>query len=158
MRTLIFLILALATLPASAANWSRYENSRFGYGVDVPPDYAALGESDNGDGQVFKARNGRETLTAWGSYLVDTDFSGEIAQRISDGAAAGWDITYQSITPTWASWSGSRAGSVVYARAIASCRGQQAAFFTLEYSKADIARLDVTVNRLVRSLKGPPAC
>jgi len=155
MRTLILTLIALFALPAFAAEWGHYDNARFGYGVDIPPGFSALGEADNGDGQVFRSNNGSQTLTVWGANIIDTDFSGDVDQRIAGDKKNGWDITYQATSPKWASWSGSSNGLVLYARAVALCDGTQAAYFALQYSKADIAKLDPVVNRLVNSLKGP---
>ena len=51
MRTLIFaVLLALLVAPASAQDWGRYDNDRYGYSVGIPPDYLGQGESDNGRG------------------------------------------------------------------------------------------------------------
>jgi hypothetical protein len=158
MRALILSFFVLLSAPVFAADWSHYDNGRFGYGIDIPPGFSGLGEAGNGDGQVFRSASGRETLTVWAGNIVDTDFSGEVNQRIAAARDDGWNITYQSVTPKWASYSGARNGSVLYARAISLCDGTQAAYFTLEYSKLDMVRLDPAVNRLVQSLGGAGNC
>jgi hypothetical protein len=107
---------------------------------------------------VFKSKSGRETLTVWAGNIVDTDFSGEVNQRIASAQDEGWNITYQSSTPRWASYSGTRSGFVFYTRAIALCDGTQAAYFTFEYSKLDVVKLDPVVERLVQSLGGSGNC
>ena len=55
MRTLFLTLFVLFSIPAHAQDWSRYDNARFGFGVDIPPGFVGAGESENGDGQAFKA-------------------------------------------------------------------------------------------------------
>jgi hypothetical protein len=158
MRALILSFFVLLSAPAFAADWSHYDNGRFGYGIDIPPGFSGLGEAGNGDGQVFRSASGRETLAVWAGNILDNDFSGEVNQRIASAQDEGWNITYQATTPRWASYSGAQNGSVLYARAISLCDGAQAAYFTLEYSKLDVVKLDPVVNRLVQSLSGSGNC
>ncbi|HEY4199339.1 MAG TPA: hypothetical protein VGM83_02160 [Devosiaceae bacterium] len=155
MRISILLISALAlipSLPVQAAEWSTYANSRYGYVVGVPPGFTGQGESDSGDGQVFRSGKGTETLRVWGGFLTEKDFSAEIAWRQKQDASDGLKITYQASTPKWASYSGTKGGLIHYSRAIARC-GDQYAMFELDYSKAEAARLDPVVGKLVGSLQ-----
>lgn len=71
--------------------------------------------------------------------------------------ADGWTITYEAITPGWASFSGTRGNRVLYERMIALCAPGQYAGFLLEYTNTEIARLDSVVTRLVQGLK-PTDC
>jgi hypothetical protein len=66
----------------------------------------------------------------------------------------GWSLSYERVTPGWASYSGTRNGIVVYARAIALCGGAQFASFQLEYPERDLSEMNPVVERMVRSL-GP---
>lgn len=151
MTRLLLALLLLLPLPATAAEWSHYTNVRFGYGIDVPPGFAAEGEADNGDGQVF--RTPTATLTVFGGNVTAADFESEAVQRQRDAEQDKWAITYQVSTPQKASWSGKRGARILYARMIALCAGTQFGSFALEYSSADRQTFDAVVDRLVASLR-----
>ena len=151
MRLLLALLLMLP-LPAMAAEgWGHYTNVRFGYAVDVPPTFVAQGESDSGDGQVFKTPTA--TLTVYGGNVMEADFEAEVAQSEQFAKDDGWAITYQVSTPQRASWSGKRGARILYGRMIALCGGEQFASFELEYSSVDLKAFNPLVDRLVSSLR-----
>jgi hypothetical protein len=157
MRILLVTILALFTAPAFAQGWDHYDNGRFGYGVDIPPGFAAAGESDNGDGQVFIADGKPIDLLVWGGNLLE-GFEAEVAQRMSWDADEAWNVTYQAVTPRWASWSAIMGFRILYQRMVLLCDDSYAAF-RAEYSVTDSADMDAVIERLVQSLRGecPPA-
>jgi hypothetical protein len=148
---LLFALLLMLPLPATAASWGHYTNVRFGYAIDVPPGFVAQGESDNGDGQVFKTPTA--TLTVFGGNVMEADFEADVAARERLSKQDGWAITYQVSTSQKASWSGKRGGRVLYGRMIALCGGQQFGSFELVYSSADLKTFNPVVDRLVSSLK-----
>jgi hypothetical protein len=149
MRWLLALFLLLP-LPALAAG-DHYVNVRYGYAIDVPSGFVGQGESDNGDGQVF--RTPTATLTVYGGNVMEADFEAEVRGREGYATGDGWNLTYQVSTPRNASWSGARGGRILYARMIALCGGAQFAAFELEYSKADLAKFNPIVDSLVGSLR-----
>ena len=151
MRLLLALLLVLLPLPAMAADWGHYTNVRFGYAIDVPPGFLAQGESDNGDGQVFKTPTA--ALAVFGGNVVEADFEAEVTAREGYASDDGWAITYQVSTPQKASWSGKRGARILYGRMIALCGGAQFGSFQLEYSSADLKAFNPIVDRLVSSLK-----
>jgi len=150
MRLLLALLLMLP-LPAIAAGWDHYTNVRFGYAIDVPPGFLAQGESDNGDGQVFKTPTA--TLTVFGGNVMEAEFEADVNTREGFSKKDGWAITYQASSPQNASWSGKRSGRILYARMIALCHGEQFASFELVYPSTDLQRFNPIVDRLVSSLK-----
>ena len=150
MRLLLALLLLLP-LPAMAADWGHYTNVRFGYAIDVPPGFVAQGESDNGDGQVFKTPTA--ALTVYGGNVMEADFEAEVKAREGYSKDDGWAITYQVSTPQRASWSGKRGARILYGRMIALCGGEQFASFELEYSSVDLKAFNPLVDRLVSSLR-----
>mgnify|MGYP002683360427 CR=1 FL=1 len=89
------------------------------------------------------------------ALLTDATRPGGLAGWTGDAIAwdDGWAVTYQAITPSWASYSGTKGGRVFYARAISMCGGGVIGMFEVEYSRADLAAFDPVVNRLVHSLK-----
>lgn len=156
MRFLLVMLFALLTLPAFAQEGQRYDNGRFGYSISVPPGFVGNGESDNGDGdgQSFYDARGGKGLVVWGGNLTGP-FEAEFAD-VMDYAVAenGWNITYQAVTPRWASFSGVDGSRVVYQRMILLCDGASYAAFRAEYSTLDLTEMDAVIERMVQSLTG----
>lgn len=146
-------VLGAATLQASTDDWSRYDNPRFAYTIDVPPGFSALSEAENGDGGVASSADGKAELRVWGANLVDRDFGVDIADRVRSDASEGWAISYDRRTADKASWSGSRKDRVFYARAVEGCDGA-AIYFRLEHDRSQLKLYDAVVSRLVKSLRG----
>lgn len=139
--------------PAFAGEWSQYANARFGYVVDVPPDFGGGGEAVNGDGQVFSSTDGTQLLRVYGGNNIEPSFEASVNAAMGYARDAGWALTYERVTPSWASYSGLRNGMVLYARAIALCDGSQFASFELEYPERAIGGMHDVVERLVKSLR-----
>ena len=148
---LILALLMLLPMPVMAAGWGHYTNVRYGYAIDVPAGFMAQGESQNGDGQVFKTPTA--TLTVYGGNIPDGDFETEVVQRERYAEQDGWAITYQVSTPQRASFSGKHGARILYARMIPLCGGEQFAMFELVYSSVDLHTFNPIVDRLVASLK-----
>lgn len=157
MRTLILIAFALLATPAFAQGWERYDNARFGYSMDLPPVFAGSGESYTSDGESFYNPKGAQGLVVWGASL-EGDFESEVTSTMDLAVAEnGWNITYQAVTPRWASFSGIENGRVLYQRMILLCDGTSYAAFRAEYSVSDTAEMNPVIERLVQSLEGP-AC
>ena len=151
MRFLLFLVLATLAGPAVAQDWGVYENARFGYVIDIPPDYVGEGEAENGDGQIFVSDDGTQMLRVHGANALE-GFEAKLDEAMAGAREAGWTLSYERITPSWASFSGTRNGMIVYARAISLCDGTQFASFELQYPETDLDDMHAVVERLVRSL------
>ena len=149
---LILIILTLLTAPAFAQGWDRYDNGRFGYGIDIPPGFAGAGESDNGDGQAFAADGKPTDLLVWGGLLLES-FESEVAQRMAWDQDEAWNITYEATTPRWASYSAIKGFRILYQRLVLLCDGTSYAAFRAEYSVTDAAAMDPVIERLVRTLR-----
>jgi len=150
MRALVVLAFLLLAYPAQAQFWEHYANVRFGYEIDVPPDFVGQGESSNGDGQIFYRPGTQQELTVWGGHLLDT-FEQEVANRLTDANAENWAISYQASTPQWAVFSGQRDHRIVYQRMIALCDGAGYAAYRVEYNIRDLAAMDAVIDGLNRS-------
>lgn len=151
MRVLIFLVLTALAAPALAASWEAYGNARFGYSIEVPPGFDWGKEADNGDGRAF--RDGATKLFVWGGNIIEDSFEDAVAAAQALSGDDGWTITYEAVTPSWASFSGTQGMRILYQRMIRLCDAQYAAF-RLEYSAVDIGKLEPVVNRLVQTLTG----
>ena len=160
MRAVMTIVVLFSVSGALAAqDWHRYVNPRFGTAVDIPAEFTADGApAVPGEGKRFRAANGRASITVWGGPSQSGDFLSEMRARIAGEEAEGWAITYRSETPDWASWSGSRAGHVFFAKALSTCQGTQTANVRLDYPAMDIARFDDIVTRLGQSLGQDGAC
>lgn len=147
---LLFVAMAGA---AFAAERSHYENSRFGYMIDIPAGFSGNGEASNGDGQVFRSTDGTQLLRVYGGNLLEQDFESSAKAAMGSAEEAGWSLSYERVTPSWASYSGTRNGQILYARAIALCGGSQFASFELEYPEADLSAMNLVIERLVAALE-----
>ena len=154
MRPVLLALLVCLSMVSVAAgqDWQRYENARFGYVLEVPPGFVGQGEPANGDGQVFDGGPGRE-LRAYGGFALG-GFEREVLRRIELARDNGLAVTYEVVTPNWASYSGTRGGRIVYARAIAICGGDALAMFELTYPSAERSRFDPLIDRLVGAFRG----
>ncbi len=150
------LALLLLASPALAQFWGHYANARFGYEIDVPPDFAGNGESDNGDGQVFYNLGAEQGLTVWGGMLMD-GFAGEAGRSAQALTAEGWSVTEQSTTPQWATLAAMRDHRLIYQRMIALCDGVSFAAFRLEFNIRDLSKTDEVLGGLARSFV-PTGC
>ncbi|RWD28658.1 hypothetical protein [Mesorhizobium sp.] len=154
MKTIAITALLCASVVAisQAADWSSYDNARFGYRIDIPPGFSAVAEAANGDGGVSQSDNGHTELRVWGGYLTEGDFEAEVRWRIDQDVADGWNVTYQKQHSSWASWSGAKRERIFYERAIPACDGA-VVYFRLEYKKSQLKAFDPVVARLVKSLR-----
>lgn len=157
MRQILALLFALIALPAAAADWQRYDNARFGYSIDVPADFDWGPEADNSDGRTFTSSDGLQSLSVFGGMVTGADFEATVGIGLQIARADGWTLSYERVTPTWASFSASRNGIVRYVRVIAACGGTQLASFYYEYPLAALKAADPIVERLVQSLKSSDA-
>jgi hypothetical protein len=156
MRTTLIALVTLVAFsisPALAADWGHYENARFGYEIAVPPNFNGSGEADNGDGQLFTSGDGTQILRVYGGNILEDDFELEVGRATEYLDGEGWAISYQRTTPSWASYSGSRQGFVMYVRTIALCEGTQFATFEYQYPQSAMKAADPVVEKLVRSLR-----
>jgi hypothetical protein len=163
--TIMRSILALFLLSSSAmaADWSSYANARFGATIDIPPGFVNdVPEPANGDGLTFQSVDGKAKLLVWGNNLVDTDFNQDVAARLKSDMEDGWNISYAAgvAGDGWQVYSGTRQGSLLYAKSISSCNNMQAVHFRIEYPEAQKMVYDSIVPRLGKSLRADvaPGC
>ncbi|CAN7626981.1 hypothetical protein LJR030_001653 [Rhizobium sp. LjRoot30] len=146
----------LLAAPALADDQPDYVNSRFGFGIDLPPDFIVIHES-NGDGMRLASPDRKTLLSVFGTNLLDKSLEDEVRERIDMQEKNGWQISYKKISPGSASFSGSRDGRILYVRAVALCDGA-AGFAWLEYDKAALKKHDPLVRQLVKTLHPAEGC
>ena len=148
---LIAAALAAYASVAAASDWGHYGNARFRYGIDLPPGFSSIAESDNGDGGVATSASGTAELKVWGNFLVDQSFAAEARWRAARDRRDGWTLTYQKQQPRWAAWSGVKDERIFYQRAIA-CH-DTAVYVRIEYDRDQVKAFDPIVARLGKSLR-----
>ncbi len=153
MRIVFVFVLLLLAGPAYAQGWEAYQNSRFGYSLEIPPDFVVQRESDNGDGATFAARGQATYLSVWGGNLLG-DLETEVGQQIAAEADGAWNVGSQTVTPRWASWSAIKGSRMAFQRMVMLCDGSQYAAFRLDYSVVDGTAMDPIIERLAARLRG----
>lgn len=155
--TLALVLVLFAAAPAAAQFWTQYANARFGYSLDIPPGYEAQGESDNGDGQVFFDPATTQTLTVWGGFVLD-DFEAEVRSIISSEEDNAWNITGETVTPSWAEFTALKGMRVLHQRLIAGCDGAAYAAFRLDYLVTDTSKIAEIIEGLEPTFLPPSTC
>lgn len=165
MRRLLALLLFLP-MPVHAADWGHYVNDRFGAAIDFPPGFVNdVPPPENGDGLTFHDPARRAELMVWGGNLAAWDFKEDADQVMASEAGDGFTLTYVSAHNldfsepgrSFYAYSGTKAGRVIYAKALASCKGTQAVHFRIEYPVSMREEFKPIVSRLAASLKAEPA-
>ena len=151
----------LVVTPALAAGWQSYVNERFGAAIDVPPGFVNDAEAAaNGDGLTFHDRSKAAELLVWGRNLAGRNFKEDAAESAKSERGRGFNVTYERVhnlslkggAKGWYALSGEASGRVFYEKVVASCRGEQAVAFRLEYPANQKAAFDPIVERLSSSL------
>ena len=161
-----FLAIFFLATPALATGWQSYVNERFGTSVDVPPGFVNDVEpAENGDGLTFHDRSKAAELLVWGRNLAGRSFKEDAAESAKSERGRGFNVTYEKVhnlslkggAKGWYVLSGEASGRLFYEKAVASCRGEQAVSFRLEYPESQKAAFDPIVERLSASLRAVPA-
>lgn len=152
--TAVFLLLAA---PAFAGGWWSYDNPRFSYAIELPDEFAVSIHPDNGDGLALAPLDKSAKLIVFGVHAAQGDFSSQAKLRMALAKSDSWQVSYSKLAPRSVSFSGMRQDRILYVRGVALCNGD-AAFFQIDYPKADMHRYDAVVMRLVRSLRPSEKC
>ena len=150
-------ILLLFPVSAFAADWWSYDNAGFGYAIELPSEFHLAASSEDTDRLSLSPADRSASLQVFGTMVANGDFASEANGRVALARDQGWKISYSKSNSRGISFSGTRQGRIVYVRGVALCNGA-AAFFQMDYSKADMQRYDAIVMRLVRSLRSTKKC
>jgi hypothetical protein len=155
MRALLVAVaMLLAVHSAAAADWATYENKRFGFSLDLPPQFAAVSGADQIDRRSLASADGSEQLTISGGIVQPGSFNSEWKQQQAALTDAGWALSYEPKPPNWTSFTGTRGERSLYVKMIPLCGGtKQYAMFALEYPSADEAKVEPDVLRMAGSFK-----
>jgi hypothetical protein len=131
-----------------------YANARFKYSVSYPAGLLIpQGEAPNGDGQVFRARDGLAEMRVFGRYNVQS----ETLRSAFNSAVAGEDpsgrvVTYKLIKGHFYVVSGRRNGKIFYEKTM--LKGDTFKTFMIEYDESESATYDPITARIARSFIG----
>lgn len=133
-------------------NYKTYANARFKYSISYPADLLVpQGESENGDGQVFKEKGASSVeMRVWGAYNVlnETIRSryAELTRKWSNG------VTYKVIRKDWFVVSAMVNGKIHYQKTI--LRGDTFKTFEIEYDAVRGSTYNNVTDRVSKSFKG----
>lgn len=154
MRFALALVLTLMGVStALAGDWNRYENARFGFGIDVPPELHALPATTNTGDQIFTSIDGTEVLTVKGGTVLPGSFNSTWERTQAGYESEGWTLTYEPVAPEWTSFTGTRDGRALFVKMLPLCGGtKQYAMIAFEYPKAEMEELAPVAQRLAVSM------
>jgi hypothetical protein len=145
---LVLVLLAVLTVPAMAAiGWADYDNSQFGYRGGVPSGFSGYGEDESGAGEIFDRQPTMQVLSYW-AEAVSGDFEHAVEATLANLEQQGWNVSFQTVTPDWASITGIMGSRRVQLRLILLCDRKSVATMTLQYSAAEAADIKPMVEEL----------
>jgi hypothetical protein len=107
---------AAASAPDDPA-WDIYANSRFAYTLCYPKNLLdPQGESPNGDGQKFLAKDGAQLLVYGSNNALDQSIQDVFDSMASRLAGPSGKVTYKAVRPSWFVLSGQNGSTIFYAK------------------------------------------
>src|SRR5215470_14040603 len=103
---------------ATAGDWSRYSNERFGFGLEYPADlFRVERTTEAGDGRVFVARNGEARLLVGALRNEDHHSAKSYQDFLARTSYADYTISYRPLGDDWLVLSGEVNGTIFYEKA-----------------------------------------
>lgn len=137
---------------ATAGNWVRYHNERFGFRLDYPADVFRIERtSEAGDGRVFAARDGEARLLVGALHNVDAHSAKSYQDFLAHYSYPDYKISYRPLGDDWLVLSGEADGKVFYEKAMLSCGGQLISSFAMIYPADKRDRFEPIVARVANS-------
>jgi hypothetical protein len=157
MRLAIVSFIAALAFPALAQEWGDYVNSRFGYVGMVPPGFFLVSESDNGDGAIFDHAGTVQSLAFWGAHMMEESFEAEVEASMGYTEGDGFNISFSTVTPEWATFSGVSGQQQIINRMILLCDRASYASFSLKFSSREAVDIKDIAQRLAQAFR-PTDC
>jgi serine/threonine-protein kinase len=148
---LAFVLLTASARIAFAQSWRSYANARFGTVAQVPRDWRAGREPENGDGFAFISPDGQATITVSGGLNIDDSVEQAMSSR--EQPMEGETITYKLRRGRVLVVSGLRGDRIFYSKSMLSCRDQIWNNVSIEYPAARKAQFDALVTHVAGSLR-----
>ena len=139
-----------AQIVLSQTKYDTYGNARFGYSISYPSNLVAKGEAENGDGQVFEAKDKRAKLTVWGAnnalnQSLKEIYNGDLKQR-------GKSVTYKTIGANFYVISGKQNGKIFYQKTMRNSDDTYSTFI-FEYAESKRLTYDKAAAQIAKSFK-----
>jgi len=150
----------LKALEATAGDWTRYHNERFGFRLEYPANLFRVERTTQaGDGRVFAAREGEARLLV-GALPNEDHYSAKSYQDfLARNSYADYKITNRPLGDDWLVLSGEADGKIFYEKAIFSCGGQLITSFAMLYPADKREMFDPIVARVANSfVPGTKTC
>ena len=136
---------------AQTPTYQTYTNVRFAYSVSYPANLLKpQGEAENGDGQAFRAADGRAEMRVWGGYNVNNDSLRAVYDQAVNEWGAG--ISYKVLKPGWFVVSALVNGKIHYRKTM--LRKDVLKTFEIEYDESQKATYDQVTARIAKSFVG----
>jgi hypothetical protein len=127
--------------------WKTYTNVRFQYAVCYPEDLLVpQGESENGDGQRFAAKDGAQLIVFGQNNALNTPLKDVLADTASRLAGGSGKMTSKVLKGNWFLVSGQNGQTVFYAKTLYS--QNQLKSFELTYNLSSAAVYEPLIRRL----------
>ncbi len=145
----------------NSIKFNTYCNAHFAYCIQYPKGIIyPQPESQNGDGRVFKNKQGEEVLTVFGRMNADPDggtisleqqYDDDLHGALEENGNKDRVITYQKLDKTFFVISGYKKGKIFYQKTI--LKQDAFAYAILEYSENEKKIFDKVSTRLFKSFK-----
>ncbi len=145
----IVLISAQTVVAADVAASQHYVNQKYGYEIACPATFAAQGEADAGDGQVFLAPKDAGEIRVYAAYNV---MNSTLDKRYKESAdMVGGKPQYSVRKKDWFAVSGMMDGKIYYEKTLL----QKGIFYTVSFTYSPEAKeaFAPVVDAVVKSLK-----
>lgn len=150
MRTLLFIALAVVSMPARAQEERRFVNEAMGFEVRLPDGYV----STNADPEmeVLVSADGTREILLLGANSFDP-LERLVERHMGYEGQDGWTTQLLSSTPSWAAYTGTRNGRITVVRMIEICPRWQFARLQVTYPERDAVEITPTLDRLIASFR-----
>ena len=131
--------------------YKTYANARFNYSISYPANLlTAQGEAENGDGQVFSAKDGSAEMRVYGRYKVNN----ETLSSVYSGVVREWgkSVNYKVMKSNWFVVSALANGKIKYQKTI--LHGDVLKTFQIEYDAKRRETYDAVTTRISKSFVG----
>ncbi len=143
--------LLVGIVSAQTPNYKTYTNARFGYSISYPANLLKpQGEAENGDGQAFRAGDGRAEMRVWGQHNINNDS----LRTVYDQAVSEWGagVSYKVMKQDWFVVSALVNGKIHYRKTM--LRRGVLKTFEIEYDESQKATYDPVTARVAKSFVG----
>ena len=149
--TIAIVVLTISARTALAQSWRSYANAHFGTVAQVPHDWRAGREPENGDGLDFTSPDGQATITVSGRLNIDGTV--EEAMHSREQPMEAETITYKLRRGRALVLSGFNGDRIFYRKSLLSCRDQIWNNLSIEYPAARKTEFDALVTHVAGSLQ-----